>query len=251
MHDQSWNKIFNDNKIFNHNFDLKPYIITSNDIKKSVQDFKSTSEKEVRILCKQDFRESRPEVFKKLGLFLLPVKNGKYVIIKGEGYVDIPEVKEEAIIYRSKLNFKLDSILFGNSEMQHLDYAFAVSIIRTFLNDNSLVLTIRGRKYTPEFSFFIGKNKLEVKSVQTEVDAGYEGSDKIVLIEAKNKSTDNIIIRQLYYPFLHWKNCSKKQVIPLLFTNNNNVYSIWQYEFKEPENYNSINLVKSCKYKIL
>lgn len=53
------------------------------------------------------------------------------------------------------------------------------------MNDQSLLLTIRGRKYTPEISFKVGKCKIFAKSVQTEVDAGYEGRDKIVLIEAK------------------------------------------------------------------
>ena len=41
---------------------------------------------------------------------------------------------------------------------------------------------------------------INVVSVQTEVDAGFEGRNKIALIEAKNSNTKNIIIRQLYYP---------------------------------------------------
>ena len=36
---------------------------------------------------------------------------------------------------------------------------------------------------------------IEVNSVQTEVDAGYEGKDKIVLIEAKNSNVENTIIK--------------------------------------------------------
>ena len=80
--------------------------------------------------------------------FLLPVKNGYYNIIKGEGYVDIPEIKKEVEFYSSKLDFQLDTSKIGDSEMQHLDYAYAASLIRTFMDDPSLVLTIRGRKYS-------------------------------------------------------------------------------------------------------
>jgi hypothetical protein len=69
--------------------------------------------------------------------------------------------------------------------MQHLDYAYAASLIRTFTEDPSLVLTIRGRKYTPEFEFYVGKQPIKVSSVQTEVDAGYEGKNQVVLVEAK------------------------------------------------------------------
>ena len=54
-------------------------------------------EKEVRILCTQTNREARPDIFKEKGLFLLPVKNSRYCIIKGEGYVDIPDTDKEVI----------------------------------------------------------------------------------------------------------------------------------------------------------
>jgi hypothetical protein len=56
-----------------------------------------------------------------------------------------------------------------------LDFAYASSLIRTFLEDDSLVLTVRGRKCTPKFSFRVGKQNITAESVQTEVDAGYEG----------------------------------------------------------------------------
>ena len=154
-------------------------------------------------------------------------------------------------MYSSKLDFVLETAKIGNSEMQHLDYAYAASLIRTFMNDLSLVLTIRGRKYTPEFSYKIGNNAIETKGVQTEVDAGYEGKDKIVLIEAKNSSTKNTIIRQLYYPYRQWAEHTKKEVFLLFFEKRIDEYLIWQYKFTDKNNYDSIKLVKSKKYKII
>ena len=144
---KSWEKIFADHKILEHDFGKSPFPLSASQIKRSCQRFKETSEKEVRILCKQDSREDRPEIFQENNLFLLPVKNGFYSIIRGEGYVDIPEIKEETVVYTSKLDFVPDTTKIGNSEMQHLDYAYAASLIRTFTEDPSLVLTIRGRKY--------------------------------------------------------------------------------------------------------
>lgn len=249
---RSWAKIFKDYNILKHNFYKGPFSLSATQIKKSCQQFKQTAEKEVRILCKQDSRRDRPDVFVKNNLFLLPTKNGYYSIIKGEGYIDIPEVKSPVNTYNSKLDFKLDSSSVGNSEMQHLDFAYASSLIRTFMSDPSLVLTIRGRKYTPGFNFFVGKQKIEVAGVQTEVDAGYEGKNQIVLIEAKNKSTKNTIIRQLYYPFRQWQPCTKKKVVTLFFEKNDktNIYSIWQFIFEDVNNYNSIKLLKSGKFRI-
>lgn len=247
----SWKKIFKDLNIQKHDFDKSPFFLSAFDIKKSVQNFKNTAEKEVRILCKMDTRESVPDVMKNNGLILLPIKNGFYVLVKGEGYIDIPEIKSKAEIYNSKLDFSLDTAAIGDSEMQHLDYAYAASLIRTFMEDPTLVLTIRGRKYTPEFTYKIGNQTIETKSVQTEVDAGYEGKDKIVLIEAKNSSTKNTIIRQLYYPYRQWSEHSTKKVYLLFFEKRIDEYLIWQYEFKDKEQYDSIRLVKSKKYKII
>jgi len=249
---KSWNKIFDYFKILNHDFNQSPFQISAKQIKIACQDFKNTSEKEVRILCKQDSREDRPDVFIENNLFLLPVKNGYYNIIKGEGYIDIPEIHEEIRLYPSKLDFQLDTTKIGNSEMQHLDFAYAASLIRTFMNDPSLVLTIRGRKYTPEFEFYAGKQLIKVDSVQTEVDAGYEGKNQVVLIEAKNNSAANVIIRQLYYPYRQWQEHTAKKVVTLFFEKNHSedIYSIWQFEFKDSKNYNSIQLVKSGKFKI-
>ena len=249
-HDNSWQKIFDEYKIGNHNFEKEPFTITAKQIKRACQNFLETGEKEVRILCKQDTRESRPSVFVERRLFLLPVKNGEYVIVKGEGYIDIPKIDRAQELYLSKIDFSLDTSLVGNSEMQHLDFAYASSLIRTFIQDDSLVLTIRGRKYTPEFSFNVGSHRITAKSVQTEVDAGYEGRNSVVLVEAKNSTASNTIIRQLYYPFRQWQNYTNKPVSTLFFEKSGDCYSIWQFHFTNLEDYNSIELVKSGKYRI-
>lgn len=247
---ESWEKIFKDYHIDEHDFSRSPFEISAREIKRSCQDFEKTGEKEVRILCKQDSRNDRPEIFVRNNLFLLPIRNGHYKIIQGEGYIDIPDIKGEPQQYNSQLDFKLDSSLVGNSEMQHLDFAYASSLIRTFMDDKSLVLTIRGRKYTPKFSFFVGSHHIETQSVQTEVDAGYEGKDKIVLVEAKNSKTENTIIRQLFYPYKQWKSCSDKDVFLLFFEKREDVFFIWQYGFLDENDYNSIRLFKSASYRI-
>lgn len=253
--DKSWEKIFKDYDIDNHDFDKEPYVIKAEQIKRACQEFTKTNDKEVRILCKQDTRSDRPSVFVDKGLFILPRHNGEYYILKGEGYVDVPDITTPIKNYESKLDFKLESSMVGDSEMQFLDFAYANSLIRTFMDDPSLVLTIRGRKYTPKFSCRVGNNNLDISSVQTEVDAGYEGRDSIVLIEAKNSSATDEIIRQLYYPFRQWTSNTNKVVYPLFFEkrviDGENIFYIWQFCFNDIEDYNSIELVKSGRYRII
>ena len=85
--DRAWNKIFETYNLHNHDFDASLCSINAKQIKEATKNFASTVEREVRILCKQDTRESRPRVFQEKGLFILPTKNGTYSIIKGEGYI--------------------------------------------------------------------------------------------------------------------------------------------------------------------
>ncbi len=247
----SWNAIFEMYDIAQHDFDTAPFHISSREIGIACQDFRRPSEKESRILCKQDSREDRPFPFQERGLFILPVKNGHYVLVKGEGYVDVPPIESPLLKYQSEFPFELETTQVGNSEMQHLDRAYAQSLIRHFTGDDSLVLTIRGRKYTDAFEFVTGEFQIAVESVQTEVDAGYEGAEQVVLVEAKSGNASNTIIRQLYYPFRQWQQHTTKPVSTLFFQHtNDNKYHIWHFGFDDPNDYNSIRLLKSARYRI-
>ena len=74
-----------------------------------------------------------------------------------------------------------------------------------------------------------------------------------ILIEAKNSDVSNTIIRQLYYPYRQWKSQTSKEVYLLFFDKekNSDIYNIWQFQFKNETDYNSIELVKSGKFRIV
>ncbi len=246
-----WGNIFDRYGVDKHDFDAAPFPISAKQIRDACQHFERVSQKEVRLLSKLDTRESRPLAFRERGLFILPVKNGHYIILKGEGYVDIPQIESPLREYRSSFPFELDTTSVGNSEMQHLDRAYALSLVRHFADDDSLVLTIRGRKYTPKFVFTVGEFKITAQSVQTEVDGGYEGANQVVLIEAKGGNANNTIIRQLYYPFRQWQSYTEKPVATFFFQRmDNDEFHLWQFGFDDANDYNSIRLLKSARYAI-
>ncbi|MBD2137986.1 hypothetical protein H6F32_10390 [Anabaena sp. FACHB-1237] len=56
-----------------------------------------------------------------------------------------------------------------------------------------MVLTIRGRKYTPKFDMNVNNYKLSIESVQTEVHTGYEGQTSSYL-----PSNNLIILMDIY-----------------------------------------------------
>ena len=247
-----WNAIFK-RYFLKHNFDKGPAKLTASMIKDATRRFRETKDRETRILAKIDCREDLPDVLKKRGLFLLPTKNGEYDIIKGEGFHDIEDIEGDPIEFKSKLDFDLKSAKIGASEMQHLDFAFNTGLVNNFSEiEETLYLQIRGRKYTPPFNFKVGSYNIETASVQTEVDAGYEGKNIILIVEAKSFKSNNFIIRQLYYPCRQWKIRTDKRAVPIFFAYNDRdeTYHFWKYKFVDYSDYNSIKLVKSDKYII-
>jgi len=267
MSDAAWNQIFTDYHIHEHDFDKEPFYLSAEQIKASTKGFTRTADREVRLLCKQDTRESRPTIFKERNLFIISIRNGYYAILQGDGYVDIPDIPGDPIPYSSKLDFIPLSHGRGDSEMQHVDYAFATGLIHEFLKEPTLELLIRGRKYTTPFSFsYQNQTKIHTQSMQVEVDAGYETKDKVILLEAKNfkesrnPQPSNVNIRQFYYPYRHWKTFAEevaeeegeeRDVILLFFEKRRETYCFWKFEFQNKDDYRSIQLVDSCKYSII
>jgi len=254
QHERPWKKIFSDH-CGGYDFDVAPFVLTADMIKESTRRYSKTTDKEVRTLTKMDTREELPSVLSDRGLFILPVKNGIYNIIKGEGFHDIEPEPATVEEFSSRLKFKLKSANVGDSEMQHLDFAFNSGLVEYFVGGpkQRLFLQIRGRKYSPAFKFKVGDFLIDTESVQTEVDAGFEGRKVVVLIEAKSANPKNFIIRQLYYPYRQWKIHTAKEVVPLFFIHDhkNDEYKIWQYKFCGLTNYNGIRLVKRGKFKIV
>ena len=246
-----WNKIFEDH-LMQHDFESSPAILTGDMIKRSIRHFPNTSDRELRVVAKMDSREDLPQVLRDKELFMLPTKNGEYILVRGEGYHDLqpaPEIET----FTSALDFELKSAKVGASEMQHLDYAFNTGLLHHFLDlSDPLYLQIRGRKYTPEFTFQVGPFNIATASVQTEVDAGYEGRNVLILVEAKGRSQNNFIIRQLYYPFRQWHINTQKKVRSLFFSFDSRTQTqcFWEYEFADKNDYNSIRLVKHASYQI-
>ena len=251
-----WDSVFEHHEIDRHDFGVAPFPISAAQIRAAGQSLVRSGARDIRLLCKQDAREHRPRVFQEKGLFILPIKNGHYAIVRGEGYVDIPPIATPLLEYRGDFPFAGESSRVGSSEMQCLDRAYALSLVRHFTDDQSLELTIRGRKYTTRFDFAAGGFHITAQGVQTEVGAGYEGANQVVLIEAKGGNAGNNIIRQLYYPFRQWQSYTDKPVSTLFFQRvgggaDGDEYHLWHFEFADRDDYNSIRLRNSARYRIV
>jgi len=203
-------------------------------------------------MAKFDTREDYPEVLQRAGYNILSVRNGSYVLVKGEPFHDLEPTNQKEK-YLSVLKFKPETLFKVRGESCFLDYAYLSGLLEHFLEIKDLKLTIRGRSYSPSFSFSINTVEIEVDKVQIEIDAGYESVSEIVLVEAKVGNPTNFNIRQLYYPYRAWsKRMPHKRVIPVFFVYNpkEQTYNFWQYEFSNHEDYNSLKPVKSRSYTV-
>jgi len=220
----------------------------------SADEIKKYTHLEPRNMAKFDRFEDQPPVFRDKELFILPVSNGQYILINGQGYHDLEPIKGGTKTFSSRLPINLLTPEAGIGEMQRVDWAYNSGLLSHFTGLDNLYLTIRGRKFSPAFSFKVGKvGPVSVKGVQVEIDGGFEAANNLVLLEAKIGNPDNFIIRQLFYPVKMWhKNIPQKPAKALFFTyiNEKKTYNFWEYKFTDLNNYSSIKLIKSASYKI-
>tara|TARA_Y100000590_G_scaffold259293_1_gene291133 strand:+ start:270 stop:1043 length:774 start_codon:yes stop_codon:yes gene_type:complete len=249
-----WQKIISDLNLRNHNFSSEPFYVEHKKIKKIVSTLTEIPNniKEIRVLGSQIRREKKPNFFRENNLLLLPASNKEWVIIKGDGYFDIPTENIAKEKFESSLKFELDTLTENStSESRYIAETFAKGIIQDFTGQDSLYLTLSGRKYA-SFNYNAYGFDLSCDSVQIEIDSGYESEDQVILIEAKAAGKiSNEVIRQLYFPRRYVSSITNKKIRNIFFvvTDKGQYVTLYEYDFKSEDTYESIFLVDSKKYK--
>lgn len=241
-----WDRIFEKYDILKKIDEESFFRITA----KQIKEFK-----EPRLMTKFDNRRSRPKVFRKHNLGILPIDNGEYLIGKFELYENVPKRMIPTPL-EIDLPKYLESIDPDNiySESNALNVALLTGMISKIIGED-LYETISGRMRANDFDFVVhsendDKHTISVKRPQIEVDGGYEGKEKLVLIEAKNTDPDDFIIRQLYYPYRFWKMKVNKSIVPIFFTYKNGLYDFYIYKFDDENDYNSITFIEHISYRL-
>lgn len=212
--------------------------------------------REARLMAKFDHTINLPKIFVKYKLSILPITRGDYVIAKFNAYHKFEESTSEITNY-SIPNY-IQSLDSSNipSETIALNCAVAAGIIEDFLEDDKLISTVSGRMGSGVFDFNIDNtddstsSTITVANSQIEIDAAYEGINSLALFEAKRDISEDFLVRQLYYPYRVWQSRISKPVRPLFLVYSNGIYRLYEYEFKDPNNYSSIHLVKQKNYTI-
>lgn len=250
--DIAWEKLFEKYNIEKEIEEKGFFIITSTQINEF---------REARLMTKFDNQKTLPELFKKNKLSILPISGNSYILANFKLYENIPEIT-------TPTEFKdfppyIESIDYNkiNSEAIALNCAYISEIIQDFLEEDEengkMLPTVDGKMSSGKFDFIVDNKikdstySISVDRSGIEIDAGYESPNSLVLIEAKNVIADDFLVRQLYYPFRLWREKVNKKVRTIFMQYLNGVFSLYEYEFKDPNNYNSLELVKSKKYSIV
>ncbi len=244
---QLWEEIFEEYDIVKNIEKDGTFKITADQIRKY---------KEPRLMAKFDFSRQLPSIFKKNGLGILPIKNGEYIIGKFNLFKKIDDTKYDEIdVKRLSLPSFIETIDPDNiySESNALSVASLSGMFKDAFNEE-LYETIQGKMRTNTFNFNISSgdivNNIEVNGVAIEIDGGYESKSKVVLVEAKNSMPEDFVIRQLYYPYRHWKDKITKEIVPVFFAYDNGVYNLFIYSFEDLYNYNSLKLTEIKRYMV-
>ncbi len=212
--------------------------------------------REPRLMTKFDHSVNRPQQFKDNQWSILPITRGDYLISDFDVYHQFESLKSG--VQREYLPEYIESLTAKNvpSEAVALSCAAASRIIQDFLEEDDIISTISGRMGSGTFSFNISdtdkkqSHKVDVVHSQIEIDGAFESPKSLAIFEAKNHLSDDFIVRQLYYPYRVWKNKVKKTVRPIFFIYSNGIYHLYEYQFADLMDYNSLQLVKQKNYTI-
>ena len=243
--DIAWEAIFEEYRILDR--------LAKND-RVSISSMEINEFREARLMTKFDHRSQLPELFVEHKLSILPTSRGTYEIGAFETFCDFN--KEDVEIVPVNFPTFLESIDYKDitSESIAINCAFISKILHDFTGEENLFPTVSGRMSSSLFDFAINSKqktfRVNVENSQIEIDGGFEGDNSLNLIEAKNYISDDFLIRQLYYPYRLWSDKIVKRVRPIFLTYSNGIFDLREYEFTNPELYNSIRLLQHKKYAL-
>jgi len=243
--DKAWKEIFEKYNIIETVAKNGKIVISSTEINEF---------REARLMTKFDHKSQLPKLFSDNNLSILPTSRGGYIIGNIETFHHFTDDEIEI----TKIDFPtfLESLDYRDitSESTAINCAFVSGILRDFTGEEELFPTVSGRMSSLAFDFKINSSSgifnISVNNSQIEIDGGYEGTNSLNLIEAKNYISDDFLVRQLYYPYKLWSKKIDKKVRPIFLTYTNGIFHLREYSFDDPNHYNSLKLIRQKKYAV-
>jgi Domain of unknown function (DUF6997) len=218
----------------------------------SMDDITKYGGMETRKMVSMDTEAKNVKVFRDRGLFVLPVSIRKVAIVRGKGYESLDPIQTPLQVHRTNHGFP-EYLKTVNGEAPFINYAYACGLFGAFTGRRGLHLGFQGKKRT-SFTFRVdGHAPLSVEGAQIEVDNSYSDDENFYLCEGKYTPPQSFNIRQLYYPFRTFVPLVKPKPVKNLFfayEPEGSEFHFWEYKFADPEDYETVQLVRSAKYRV-
>jgi len=243
LKDKHWKELIEKNFDFGKGYSK----ITTEQIKNIIGD------KEIRLFNFFDSAENAPPILLEKGIMLFPNSTTSWWLVKCQGFVNLPPISSEIIEFSSKAKFKLESSTAGMGEQQYLLNMINSEILANFLNtDKIFYFSIMGKQRSKGFTLDIAGKTIEIEKPGIEIDAGFEGEDFAVIIEAKAKLVKSFSIRQVFFPYMHVKNITGKKTIPIYFCwdAKTKTYNLWKLGIVK-DNIEQIKVIGSKRYSLV
>lgn len=212
--------------------------------------------REPRLMAKWDSDEFLPKPLKSRNLNILPVSRSSYLVSDVKLYEPLPEagLGKKDIQFFSPPVYESIDIEHISSESNAINALKLSGILEDFLG-GEVAETFNGRMGSGEFSFQVDRCsgdplEVDVKNAQLEIDAGFETQDSVVIMEAKNVPHSDFLVRQLYYPYRLWREKVNKPIRLIFSQYTNQIYRLFEFEFKDKDNYSSIHFVRESRYSL-
>lgn len=209
--------------------------------------------REPRLMAKHDSRDGVPQPLVKRGVNILSASRGSYYLGDFNVFEKLPSTLDLKPEYCEIPEYETLDIEYISSESNAINALIVSGILDRFLGEYDTVETFNGRMGTGEFDFHINRfngkaAKIKVSNAQLEIDAGFENDSSVIIMEAKNVIHEDFNVRQLYYPFRKYHTLVRKP-IRLVFSQYTNLsYSLFEYDFANPDDFSSIRLLRKAAY---
>jgi hypothetical protein len=245
---EAWQQLFDDYGILNKIDAEGKFEIDAKQIRKY---------REPRLMAKFDCYQNLPNVFKKNKINILPTSRGSYVLGRFKLFQDLGDFPVDTLKINKAYVPNLETVDITNisSEAMAINVMSLSSILSDFLGVKPNYQTISGRMGSGEFNFSVDTYSnspinIAVKNAQIEIDGGFENSENVILLEAKNVFHQDFNVRQLYFPYRTWSNKVNKPIRLIFMVYFNQVYRLLEYEFVEVDNYSSLSFVQEKLYSL-
>jgi hypothetical protein len=248
--DEPWSHIL---KTMNYD-NQDELIITADDIKQSGKSWKGKANQfEPRLLAYQTSFKSRPQVFKNHSLFMLPIKNGTYLLTKHNIYKELDYSSSEEV---TPIKRNTDSLVLsiGDSETSLIDNLRYSGVFERpeILGEEIKYGPLLNGRHRCDLDFKLGTTPISIKGVQYETDSCFESTNRVLIIEGKSSSSeiDSFNIRQLYFPYRTIKAAvgDKKEIICVFVHKLKDIVHVWKYTFEDIDAMDSIKLLGHYTY---